>query len=50
MIHQSYLQYMINAIPKSLKVFRLKVAILGPKFVNSVMFNFSLLNKTCLNV
>ena len=35
---------------ESLKVFRLKVAILSLKFVNSVMFNSSLLNKTCLNV
>ena len=35
---------------KSLKVFRLKAAILGLKFVNLVMFNCSLLCKTCLNV
>ena len=35
---------------KSLKVFRLKAAILGLKFVNLVMFNCSLLSKTCLNV
>ena len=35
---------------KSLKVFRLKVAILGLKYVNSVMFNCSLLSKTYLNV
>ena len=34
----------------SLKVFRLKVAILGLKFVNSAMFYCSLLSKTCLNV
>ena len=35
---------------KSLKVFRLKASILGLKFVNLVMFNCSLLSKTCLNV
>ena len=35
---------------KSLKVFRLKAAILGPQFVNLMMFNCSLLSKTCLNV
>ena len=35
---------------KSLKVFRLKVAILGLKYVNSVMFNCSLLSKTYFNV
>ena len=35
---------------KCLKVFRLMAAILGLKFVNLVMFNCSLLSKTCLNV
>ena len=35
---------------KSLKVFRLKAAILGLWFVNVVMSNCSLLFKTCLNV
>ena len=35
---------------KSLKVFRHKVAILGLKYVNSVMFNCSLLSKTYLIV
>ena len=35
---------------KNLKVFRLKASILGLKFVNLVMFNCSLLSKTCLNV
>ena len=39
-----------NIVKKSLKVFRLKAAILGQKFVNLVMFNSSLLSKTCLNV
>ena len=37
-------------IQKSLKVFRLKAAILGLWFVNLVMFNCSSLFKTCLNV
>ena len=41
---------MKNLEKKILKVFRLKVAILGLKYVNSVMFNCSLLRKTCLNV
>ena len=35
---------------KSLKVFRLKAAILGLQFVNLVMFDCSLLSKTCMNV
>ena len=34
----------------SLKVFRLKAAILSLQFVNLVMFYSSLLSKTCLNV
>ena len=37
-------------ILKSLKVFRLKAAILSLQFVNLVMFYCSLLSKTCLNV
>ena len=40
----------LGLILKSLKVFRLKASILGLKFVNLVMFNCSLLSKTCLNV
>ena len=39
-----------DAKNKRLKVFRLNAAILGLKFVNLVMFNCSLLSKTCLNV
>ena len=37
-------------LKKKLKVFRLKAAILGLLFVNLMMFNCSLLSKTCLNV
>ena len=36
-----------DAKNKRLKVFRLNAAILGLKFVNLVMFNCSLLSKTC---
>ena len=35
---------------KSLKVFRLKVAILGLQFVKSMMFNCSYFDKSILNV
>ena len=40
----------IKILIKSLKVFRLKAAILRLQFVNLMMFNCSLLSKTCLNV
>ena len=40
----------LKVFKKSLKVFRLKAAILGVQFVNLMMFNCSLLSKTCLNV
>ena len=40
----------IKVQTKSLKVFRLKATILGLQFVNLMMFNCSLLSKTCLNV
>ena len=45
-----YFLYITCFSKKSLKVFRLKAAILGLLFVNLVMFNCSLLFKTCLNV
>ena len=47
---QKQIKTKINTKPKSLKVFRLKAAILGLKFVNLMRFNCSLLSKTCLNV
>ena len=41
---------MIGNFRKSLKVFRLKAAILGLQFVKSMMFNCSYFDKSILNV
>ena len=47
---QKQIKTKIKTKPKNLKVFRLKAAILGLKFVNLMRFNCSLLSKTCLKV